>query len=302
MNVLLNGLKEGTDALIRNFGLFAISWREAVMIAAALLILWLGLTKKCHPILTVPFAFGMLLINLSGNWRWETDSSITWLLMLLVLLGLGAKTDLTLIIAKPWLLLMGLAMQTGLFLFAGAVLLSGDLILSGNTAALIVYLCTAIASSAAPALCKGSSAEKQPSLPEVSRTEKRAAPLVITIFTGLMVPAAVPLIGMFMLGNLLCQSRVCAPLVRTASHGIYHGVLLLLGLSIGMSAHADIILSQNFLRLLLLGLLALLLTMLSGRFLIKMMHTLRPMMQPAQIRTVGLLGGLIAFGILMTVC
>ena len=60
------------DILLRLWetsGLFLLfsDWRQPVMIALALLLLYLGIKKKFEPLLLVGIAFGMLLANLPGS-------------------------------------------------------------------------------------------------------------------------------------------------------------------------------------------------------------------------------------------
>ena len=50
-------------------------------------------------------------------------------------------------------------------------------------------------------------------LRQVSKTEKILFPIVVAVFTILLLPSVAPLIGMLMLGNLLRECGVTAPLI-----------------------------------------------------------------------------------------
>jgi oxaloacetate decarboxylase beta subunit len=82
----------------------------------------------------------------------------------------------------------------------------------------------------------------------VSRSTRLLFPIVVTGFTAVIAPIGVPLMGMFMLGNLMRESGVVDRLAKTASNELANIVTLLLGLTIGATMQAD-----QFLRLQTLG-------------------------------------------------
>jgi Na+-transporting methylmalonyl-CoA/oxaloacetate decarboxylase beta subunit len=45
-------------------GIYAITWQQSVMLLISLFLLYLAIVKKFEPLLLLPIAFGMLLVNL----------------------------------------------------------------------------------------------------------------------------------------------------------------------------------------------------------------------------------------------
>lgn len=103
---------------------------ELIMLIIACLLLYLGIVKKFEPLLLVPIAFGMLLVNLpfspvflEGK-NGEPGGLIYYLYYgiklgiypPLIFLGVGAMTDFGPLIANPKSLLLGAAAQFGIFL------------------------------------------------------------------------------------------------------------------------------------------------------------------------------------------
>jgi oxaloacetate decarboxylase beta subunit len=97
---------------------------------------------------------------------------------------------------------------------------------------------------------------------------------VTTIFTGLVVPAATPLVGMLMLGNLFRECGVVSRLVKTTENELLNLVTIFLGTSIGASMTADLFLNPQTLFILFLGLLALSIGIASGILFAKVMNLL----------------------------
>jgi oxaloacetate decarboxylase beta subunit len=114
-------------------------WRYIIMIAVACFLLYLAIAKGFEPLLLVPIAFGMLLVNLPGNGILDHAKSATepggllyylkygkdfGIYPPLVFVGVGAMTDFAPLIANPKSLLLGAAAQLGIFVaFLGALLL-----------------------------------------------------------------------------------------------------------------------------------------------------------------------------------
>ena len=129
-------------------------WKNLVMIAISLLLLWLAIKKKFEPLLLIGIAFGMLLTNLPGANLYNQDlwtefmkeggehyHSFGYILSegqlldylyigvktciypCLIFIGIGAMTDFGPLISNPKSLLLGAAAQLGIFLtFVGAYL------------------------------------------------------------------------------------------------------------------------------------------------------------------------------------
>lgn len=115
------------------------AWKELVMILLACFLLYLAIRKQYEPLLLVPIAFGMLLINLGQTGLMtgpKGEGAVGGLLYYLyqgvklgiypplIFLGIGAMTDFGPLIANPRSFLLGAAAQTGIFLtFIGALLM-----------------------------------------------------------------------------------------------------------------------------------------------------------------------------------
>ncbi|MEG1973212.1 MAG: sodium ion-translocating decarboxylase subunit beta, partial [Oscillospiraceae bacterium] len=90
----------------------------------------------------------------------------------------------------------------------------------------------------------------------VTQREKILFPIVVTIFTSLLLPSAAPLIGMLMLGNLLKESQVVPKLVETSQNALMYIVTIFLGTTVGATASAESFLRIETLKIVLLGLIA----------------------------------------------
>lgn len=87
----------------------------------------------------------------------------------------------------------------------------------------------------------------------VSKKEKIIFPILVTALTGIFLPAAVPLIGMLMLGNLIRESGVVPRLSNTAQNELLNIITIFLGLVVGSKAFAPIFLSTSTLSIIVLG-------------------------------------------------
>ena len=105
-----------------------IGWRNYVMIIVALVFLYLAIAKDFEPLLLVPIAFGMLLVNIYPDIIMSIEDSPNgtggllyyfylldeWaILPSLIFMGVGAMTDFGPLIANPISFLMGAAAQFG---------------------------------------------------------------------------------------------------------------------------------------------------------------------------------------------
>jgi oxaloacetate decarboxylase beta subunit len=91
---------------------------------------------------------------------------------------------------------------------------------------------------------------------KLSRRTRVLFPLVVTIVVGVLVPMAIPLIGMLMLGNLMKESGVVERLTGASSKELANVVTLFLGLAVGSTMRADSFLRVATLKILVLGILA----------------------------------------------
>ena len=206
----------------------------------------------------------------------------------LVFMGIGAMTDFSPLLANPKSLLLGAAAQFGIFItFAGAAssgffsaqqaaaigLIGGA---DGPTAILVAlkmapellgaiavcaYSYMALIPIIQPPIMRLLTTEKERAIRmdpprQVSKNEKILFPIVSAIVTVILLPSAASLIGMLMMGNLLRESGVTGRLSETAQNALINIVTILLGLSVGASARADLFLKKETLFILVLGIVA----------------------------------------------
>ena len=115
-------------------------WQNYVMIAISFVLFYLAIVKKFEPLLLLPIAFGMFIINVPGAYEVlfatpsETEKGGLFYFLYqgvdlvifppLIFLGIGAMTDFGPMIANPKSILLGAAAQIGIFVtFIGAILL-----------------------------------------------------------------------------------------------------------------------------------------------------------------------------------
>ena len=105
-------------------------WGNYVMILLACVFLYLAIKKEYEPLLLVPIAFGMLLVNIYPDIMVAPEDSSNGvggllhyfyildeysILPSLIFLGVGAMTDFAPLIANPMSFLLGAAAQFGIF-------------------------------------------------------------------------------------------------------------------------------------------------------------------------------------------
>ena len=124
------------DNLIHQTAFFNMTWGNVVMILVACVFLYLAIAKEFEPLLLVPIAFGMLLVNIYPDIMLSFEDSSNgvggllyyfykldeWaILPSLIFMGVGAMTDFGPLIANPKSFLLGAAAQGGIFFtFLGA--------------------------------------------------------------------------------------------------------------------------------------------------------------------------------------
>ncbi len=128
--------------IFQDSGFTALDWRNWIMIAVAFVLLYLAIVKKFEPLLLLPIAFGMLLVNVYPDIMSDplaiatpggvvTDASAHWydsgvlrliycgvkssIFPCLIFMGVGAMTDFGPLLANPSSLLLGAAAQLGIY-------------------------------------------------------------------------------------------------------------------------------------------------------------------------------------------
>lgn len=116
--------------LLHQTAFFNLTWGNYLMIAVACAFLFLAIAKGFEPLLLVPIAFGMLLVNIYPDIMAspeETSNGVGGLLHYfylldewsilpsLIFMGVGAMTDFGPLIANPISFLLGAAAQLGIY-------------------------------------------------------------------------------------------------------------------------------------------------------------------------------------------
>ena len=214
----------------------------------------------------------------------------------LIFIGIGAMTDFGPLISNPKSMILGAAAQLGVFLTLIAASLIGFNLAAAASIAIIggadgptaIYVTQKLSQYAQ---FRGTSADllsaiavaaysymalipiiqkplmkllvpkkerliKMKPLRKVSKVEKIIFPVVVTLVVGLLLPDAVPLLGMLMLGNLLKESGVCDRLSSQAQNGLMNTITIFLGVSVGCKAYGGTFLQLSTLGIIGLGLVA----------------------------------------------
>ena len=221
----------------------------------------------------------------------------------LIFMGVGAMTDFGPLIANPKSLLLGAAAQIGIFItFLGAILLgfsaqqAGAIGIIGgadgptavlsatmlapellSAIAIAAYSYMALVPVIQPPIMRLLTTEKErqivmKQLRPVSKKEKILFPIVVTIIVSIILPDAIPLVGMLMLGNLFKESGLTDRLSDTAQNALCNIVTIILGLSVGASAVAETFLTKQTLFILVLGVVAFAMGTAGGVLLAKFMN------------------------------
>ncbi len=317
MQNLLVSIGEMLKGLWESSGLNAGTWQNYVMLLISFVLFYLAIVRKFEPLLLLPIAFGMFLINLPGayNILWgryaegvehtydnvlPESRGLLWYLFYgvenviyppLIFLGIGAMTDFGPLIANPKSMFMGAGAQLGIFLALILASVCGfDLaaacsiaIIGGADGPTAIYttqfmsqftpddLLSAIAIAAYSYMAlipmiqkplmhwivpKKERAIRMKQLRKVSKLEKIVFPIVVTLVVGLLLPDAVPLLGMLMLGNLLRESGETERLSSQAQNGLMNTITIFLGVAVGCKAYGEVFLTFKTVEIILLGVFA----------------------------------------------
>ena len=112
---------------------------------------------------------------------------------------------------------------------------------------------------------------KMEQLRPVSKREKIVFPIVVTIFTVLLLPSVAPLLGCLMLGNLFRECGVTDRLSDTAQNALMNIVTIFLGISVGATTVGANFLSLSTIKIIILGLIAFAFSTIGGLLLGKLM-------------------------------
>ena len=333
-NLLFN-IGEMFKGLWEQMGIANGVWQNYVMLLISFVLFYLAIVKKFEPLLLLPIAFGMFIVNVPGAYDivWGTypegvahtydnvqNRGLLWYLFYgvdkviyppLIFLGIGAMTDFGPLISNPKSMFIGAAAQLGIFvaLFL-AICLGFDLaaacsiaIIGGADGPTAIYvtqwmskytsedLLSAIAIAAysymalipiiQKPLMRAIVPErerkiKMKQLRPVSKLEKIIFPILVTLVVGMLLPDALPLLGMLMLGNLLRESGATERLSSQAQNGLMNTVTIFLGVCVGSKAYGGVFFTLSTLKIIALGLFAFVFGtvggLLMGRLMCKLSH------------------------------
>lgn len=265
-------------------------------------------------------AFGGLIGQLYG---FGVESG---LFPLIIFMGVGAMTDFGPLLANPKTALLGAAAQAGIFLTllgalalepilgfnlyeAGAIAIIGGadgptaIFLASKLApdilgaiAVAAYSYMALVPIIQPPIMRAftTKAERQikmSQLRHVTKREKILFPIIVLLLCALLLPAATPLVGALMFGNLVKECGVADRLSNTMQNELINIVTIFLGLSVGSKMSADKFLDPKTMGILALGLVAFAVGTASGVLLAKLMnkfskHKINPLIGAAGVSAV----------------
>jgi len=303
------------ERFVQSMAFMHITGSDLVMIAIALILLYVGIVKKHEPLLLVPISMAMILANvpmpdvlgLPGFSAYDPGGLMHFIyqgidLIIfppLIFLCLGAMTDFGPLLSRPSSVIIALGGQLGIIVaFAGALLLSNILpnfiegfngFDVGAAAAIgkigssdgptVIFLASSLAPDLLPVIAiagysymalvpaiqtpimKLLTTDKErviimPPPPPTSKRAKILFPIVTTIFTLLVIPAAGALVGMMMLGNLIKECGVTDRYIPTLEKHFLNLLTILIALAVGASATAERMLDITTILVIILGLLA----------------------------------------------
>jgi sodium ion-translocating decarboxylase beta subunit len=226
------------------------------------------------------------------------------LIPLFMFIGIGAMTDFGPLIARPIYFLLGAAAQFGVYAaFFMALGLGFNIpeacsvgIIGGADGPTTVYLTTKLAPGLLgataiaaytymamvpliqPPIIRAVTTKEErkiymtPTLREVSKTEQIIFPIMVTVVVGLLLPEALPIIGCFMLGNLLRVSGVTDRLGVTMSGAFIDIATVFLGVCVGAYVAATSFLLPQPLMVFGLGVVAFAFATIGGVLFAKLMN------------------------------
>jgi oxaloacetate decarboxylase beta subunit len=301
---------------LSNTGFYLVDYRNLVMLAIGSLFVYLAIVKQYEPLLLLPIGFGVLIGNIPffkgfGLGIYETNSVLHYLYFgvtsgiypSIVFLGLGAMTDFSSLLARPKLMLLGAAAQTGIWVTLLSAMALGFMpkeaasiaIIGGAdgptsiflTAKLAPHLIGPIAIAAysymalipiiQPPIMRLLTTRKEriihmPEPRDVSKTELMIFPVVGLFLCCFLAPASIPLLGPFFFGNIMKESGVVDRLANTARTSVIDTATIFLGLTVGASTQGDVFLTPDSIKIFLLGAIAFSIATASGIIFAKIMN------------------------------
>jgi len=288
-------LLDAIYSFIRATGFFQISSGNMLMLLISCILLFLAIQKGFEPLLLLPIGFGLLLSNLPATGIFAEGGLINYfyfgikkgIFPPLIFMGVGALTDFGPMLANPKTILLGAAAQFGIFAtLLGSIFLGFDLpqagaigIIGGADGPTAIYTASKLAPELLgpiavaaysymalvpiiqPPIMRALTTEEErkrvmSQLKEIKKPVRILFPIITTLASGLLLPSAVPLIGMLMLGNLFRESGVVPRLLETSENALLNTVTIFLGIAVGASMTAENFLKWETIGILVLGFLA----------------------------------------------
>ena len=282
-------------SIIKFSGFAGLTPGNLIMLAVGCILLYLAIGKGFEPLLLVPIAFGCVLVNLplsgimehGGFLKYVSFGTEHEIYPVIIFMGIGALTDFGPLLANPITFLLGAAAQLGVFIAViGAMALGFTIqeaasigIIGGADGPTAIYLTMKLAPHLLGAVAvaaysymslvpliqppmirmcttKKDRGIKMAQLRPVSRTERVLFPIIATVSCGLLLPAAVPLVGLLMFGNLLRECGCTERLNHAAQNEILNTVTIFLGITVRATMEAKTFLTPNTLKIIALGLIA----------------------------------------------
>jgi sodium ion-translocating decarboxylase beta subunit len=265
----------------------------------ALGLIYIAVVFRLHPVFLVPVAAGALFANipipnlaasLAPFFLTLQGGLTSGLYPALIFLGWGAGANLTYLIAHPRLLVLGLLTPLAFLLVLGLGWGMGLPLSQAGSAALVgggdglaaTFLVAKIAPEVTGPVALAaftltglyfllqpylmellvSKQERMLRMPPSRKVTRRESLLFAgagLILTLVLMPWAALLTGMFFLGNILKEAGVMDRLARTLSNRLADILFVLLGLAVGSQCQAALIFSFTFIKIIVLGLVALIL-------------------------------------------
>jgi sodium ion-translocating decarboxylase beta subunit len=238
------------------------------------------------------------------DWLFEVGIEASEAMPLLLFIGIGAMIDFGPLLSNPRLLLFGAAAQFGIFATITAASLMGysladsasfgiigaadgptsilvSQILKSNYVgpiAVAAYSYMALVPMIQPFAIKLVTTKNERKIrmkynpKSVSRMTRLLFPIIETIIAGLVAPASVSLVGFLMFGNLIRECGVLRSLSETAQNSLANLITLLLGITISASMKADVFVSVDTIKIMVLGLLAFIFDTMGGVMFAKFLN------------------------------
>lgn len=301
---------------LSNTGFYLADYRNFVMIGVGSLFVYLAIAKEYEPLLLLPIGFGVLVGNIPffkgfGLGIYEANSVLHYLYFgvttgiypSIVFLGLGAMTDFSSLLARPKLMLLGAAAQTGIWATllsamaigftpqeaASIAIIGGadgptSIFLTAKLAphligpiAIAAYSYMALIPIIQPPIMRllTTRQERMIHMPEprkVSKKEVMIFPVVGLFLCCFLAPASIPLLGPFFFGNIMKESGVVDRLANTARNAVIDTATIFLGLTVGASTQGDVFLNAKSIGIFMLGAVAFSIATASGVIFAKIMN------------------------------